>query len=153
MNILGYIEFKAQTLTGELANQWNREQALELSGVLEDLKTALNPGKSIAHEPLDKPKQVSAPKQVKVRTPRQDRKTIINLILDTIFEQSKTGKTEFNFYAKDFGVSEEYLKKGIFWSLNSDPIKTRRFPDLKISSHCFPGGMRCHIERKQKNDH
>lgn len=153
MNILGYIEFKAQTLTGELAQQWNRERAIELGGVLDDLKAALNPRKSVTPEHSDKPKQVSAPKQIKLRTPRQDRKTIVNLILDTIFEQSKTGKTEFNFYAKDFGVSEEYLRKGIFWGLNSDPIKTRRFPDLKISSHSIPGGMRCHIERKQKNDH
>ena len=42
------------------------------------------------------------------RMKRGERQAIIDLILDRFFEESKTGKKDFVFYGKDFGVSEEY---------------------------------------------
>ncbi len=172
VDVAVYVEFKAKALIKELSENFDIRKCGDLYQTLGDLlklesETEFEKSGFVVPNggPLPDPvaeaiysavekSQVPPPKKArKVQKPylkRGERQTIIDLILDRFFEESKSGKTEFVFYGKDFGVSGEYLQKNIFNTLNSNKTKMNRFPDLKIRYMTIPGGVSCHIGRKEQ---
>lgn len=173
VDVAVYVEFKAKALIKELSENFDIRKCGDLYQTLGDLLKleseaefeksgfvvpnggplpdaivdVLTPLCESAKEPPPKKRNRKVHKPYLKRGERQ---TIIDLILDRFFEESKSGKTEFVFYGKDFGVSDEYLQKNIFNTLNINPTKEKRFPDLKIRYMAIPGGVSCHIGRKEK---
>lgn len=159
-DISGYVEFKAKTLCKELSENFDIHKCCDLHKTLGDLLKIQKPIRDLTENdlitgdaiPLTTIKKCKAPPKKNARKQylkRGEKQAIIDLILDRFFEESKSGKTEFVFYGKDFGTSGEYLQRNIFNSLNTNPIKQKRFPDLKIRYMAIPGGVSCHIGRKK----
>lgn len=152
MNVEKYIEFKAQALIKELAEKWDREKGQELLETLNDLFNADSTAKEepplpqLKLKPTQERKTLSRIAHVK----RGEQKVIINRILDVFEEESKTGKRDFRFEGKTFGVSAQYLQRHIFHALNTNKIKRLRFPDLKIKYMAIPEGVICHIGRREE---
>lgn len=145
-----YIEQHAKLLVKELNEVWSLEKAFELKETLIDLESTSTPGtKKVVSDP---DKSIPPKKHTKSgpRMKRGERQAIIDLILDRFFEESKSGKKDFVFYGKDFGVSGEYLQRNIFNLINTNAQKQKRFPDLKVQTMYIPGGVSCHIGRKDQ---
>ena len=149
-----YIEQHAKQLVKELADAWSREKAFELKVTLIDLE---NESKPVAK--IDEIEKITPIKEIKPlnkitkpakRLRKGERQAIIDLILDRFFEESKSGKRDFVFYGKDFGVSGEYLQRNIFNLINTNAQKQKRFPDLRIRTMYIPDGVSCHIGRKDQ---
>lgn len=171
VDVAVYVEFKAKSLIKELSENFDIRKCGDLYQTLGDLlklESEAEFKKSGFVVPnggplpdaivdaltpvLKKDPEPSPKKERKVRGPylkHGERQAIIDLILYRFYEESKSGKTEFAFYGKDFGVSGEYLQKNIFNTLNINPTKEKRFPDLKIRYMAIPGGVSCHIGRKE----
>ena len=94
--------------------------------------------------PTEQPKKIR-----KTTTEYRNRKVIVELILDTFFEGSKKGQKEYTFYAKDFDVSEDYLRNRIFGMINTMSYKKERFPDLKVTYRSIDGGVIAYIGRNK----
>lgn len=172
VNVADYVEFKVKSLIKELAENFDIRKCGELYQAVGDLlkleseaefeKTGFivpnggplpDPIADAIHSAVEKAQEPPPKRTRTVRKPylkRGEKQAIIDLILDRFFEESKSGKTEFVFYGKDFGTSGEYLQRNIFNSLNTNPIKQKRFPDLKIRYMAIPGGVSCHIGRKEQ---
>ena len=141
-----YIEQHAKQLVKELADAWSREKAFELKVTLIDLENESKPVAKI--DEIEKITPIITKPAKRLR--KGERQAIIDLILDRFFEESKSGKRDFVFCGKDFGVSEEYLQRSIFNLINTNARKQKRFPDLKIQTMYIPGGVSCHIGRKDQ---
>lgn len=172
VDVAVYVEFKAKALIKDLSENFDIRKCGDLYQTLGDLLKLESeaefeksgfvvPNGGPLPDPvadviasLSKKAEVPPPKKVrKVQKPylkRGEKQAIVDLILDTFFEESKSGKTEFVFYGKDFGVSGDYLQKNIFNTINANPTKQKRFPDLKIRYMTIPGGVSCHIGRKDQ---
>ena len=157
-DISGYVEFKAKTLCKELSENFDLHKCDELHKTLGDLlklqtkSVAIPSVGELASEPYEKAEVPPPEKKIKPKRNRVkwgERQAIIDLILDRFYEESKTGKQEFCFYGKDFGVTELYLQNQIFGTINSNRKKKKRFPNLKIKYITIPGGVICHIGRKE----
>lgn len=158
VDVAVYVEFKAKALIKELSENFDIRKCGDLYQTLGDLLKLTDAplqdqdadviptlGENAKEPPPKKARKVQKP-----YLKRGEKQTIIDLILDRFFEESKSGKTEFVFYGKDFGVSGDYLQKNIFNTINANPYKQKRFPDLKIKYMAIPGGVSCHIGRKEQ---
>ena len=157
-DISGYVEFKARTLCKELSENFDVHKCDELHKTLGDLlklqtkSVAMSSVGELSSQPYEKadvppPDKKNKPKRNRVKW--GEKQAIIDIILDTFYEESKTGKQDFVFFGEDFGVTGEYLRNQIFRTINTNRKKMKRFPNLRIKSVAIPGGVNCHIGRKE----
>ena len=165
MNVTEYIEFKAKVLVKELSDNWDIAKCKDLLGTLNDYFSVGEKAKDslpecppitkkfLSNYEYSKTASAVAEPNTKRRTKHSilklgEKKMIIELMLDYIQEGLDKGATKFSFYARDFGINEEYLQKSIMKSFNSSPYKIKRFPNLKFVCKTIPGGAECQIKRR-----
>lgn len=162
MKPIYYIEKYVKDLMAQLIEKWDVEKIHALRTSLDDYICVYEQDSQKVEKieepdyddepplPVIKPEVKKIHRQFKGRVARGTRAAIFDLILNELYEKSKTGQRVFTFKGADFGVSEKYIQHHVFNYLNTCEQKTKRFPDLNIKRRNIEGGVLCSIEPKAK---
>ena len=144
-----YIERELQSRIEDLATEWQPAK-------LEDLYQVLCDWMDIQTDPIGMVQQKipSLPMckctALPIRLRNGEKSKIVTKILDTFQNLAVTQKSKFSFKASEFGLSRDEFVRKIGRSLNRNPEKLKRFPDLSIKCQKTSDGAMFYLSRKNE---
>lgn len=139
-----YIERAIRLQVEDLAKDWQPEKLCDLYQALSDYIEVRTEPSSVTVEPVPMAKNTATAQRLEYGK----KKVIITKILDLFQSQTGTNKTKFALKASDYQMSRDEFVRKIAKTLNNDPQKVKRFPDLRIKYIKTTDGAMFYLSRK-----
>lgn len=144
-----YIEKELRSRIEDLATVWQPAKLGDLYQVLCDwMDIQTDPIGMVQQKIPSLPMCKCTPHPI--RLGNGEKAKIVTKILDTFQDLAGTQKSKFSFRASEFGLSRDEFVRKIGRSLNRNPEKLKRFPDLRIKCQKTNDGAMFYLSRKDE---
>lgn len=148
-----YIESDIKTQVEGLVKDWQTDKLSDLYQVLSDwmeVKTdPIAPMTKKTNEPSINERIHSPERNSGARLGYGQKVKIVTKILDVFQSQAGTQKSKFALKSSDYGMNRDDFVQKIAKTLNNNPLKKKRFPDLQIKYMKSNEGAMFYLSRRE----